>query len=77
MDLPGQRAVFQALATLARERGATIVIITHALAAAAQYADHALFLDRDHAMVIAGSVAEVSAHPEFRAHFGSAEAVHG
>ena len=74
MDAPGQRAAFAELSKLAATRGTAIVVITHALSAASLHADRMLFLDREHATVVAGTQAEVTAHASFRAGLGDADA---
>lgn len=77
MDAPGERAAFEQLARLARTRGTAIVVVTHALGAAAHHADRVLLLDREHGAVVSGTPDELQAHPVFRARVEAAEVTHG
>lgn len=73
MDAVAQREVFERLSALAREQRRAIIVISHALAFAAQYASQILFLDRDHDLVLSGAPREVLAHPVFVHHYGQLE----
>jgi zinc transport system ATP-binding protein len=73
MDNVSERDAYQRLAGLAHEDGMAIVVVTHTLSVAKDYADHVLFFDRgdkDRGVVISGTVAEVLNQPVFRRHFG-------
>ena len=58
LDVAHEMAIFELLAELQRERGVTIVLVTHNINLAARYADRLLLLDRG-ARVAEGSAAEV------------------
>jgi len=73
MDPAAQRAAFEQLTKLAKERGMGLVVISHALGVALEHATHVLFLDRDHGVVVYGEKEEALLHPELRRHYGSAE----
>jgi zinc transport system ATP-binding protein len=77
MDAPAQQLAFAELTGLAAERGAAIVVVTHALSTASLHADRILVLDRERGAVVAGTRAEVTAHPAFRALLGEAHDAHG
>ena len=74
MDAVAQRDAFARLAALARERRMAIVVVTHALDAAARHASQLLFLDREHGLALSGAPSEVLAHPVLVAQYGQAPA---
>lgn len=67
MDSDAQSATFEMLAGLAAE-GVAIVMVTHHVAAAAQWATHTMVLQRGETPAI-GTLAAVSADPSIRAAF--------
>ncbi len=78
MDMASERRAYQQLSHLAQAHSMAVVIITHTIGIAAEYADRALFVDpgdgeddgyKDGA-VACGELAEVFAHPLFKRHFG-------
>jgi zinc transport system ATP-binding protein len=70
MDAVAERDAFEQLAALARENHMAIVVISHALDVAAQYASQVLFLDREHDLALSGAPGDVLAHPGFVLHYG-------
>lgn len=72
LDLVAERETFELLRHLTRETGMTVVIVTHYVRLAGEFADHAVLLDRDTPAVVVGTPAEVFLHPAFRARYGEA-----
>jgi len=70
MDLVAEREALQLLARLRREVGMGIVIVSHYLGLAREFADQALFLDRDLGHVVSGTPSEVLEHESFRGRYG-------
>lgn len=82
LDVASERMTCDRLASLARDQGVGVVIVTHTLGLAREYADRVLFLDtgerRSDGVVEYGTAEEVFAHPRFRSHFDAhIEAVPG
>jgi ABC-type Mn2+/Zn2+ transport system ATPase subunit len=70
LDLPAEESFLALVARLNRERGLTLILVTHAIALAARYASHvALITSR---RVIAGTRAEVLTGERLRAAYGVA-----
>lgn len=73
LDVASERMTYDKLARLAHEDGAAVVIVSHTLGLAANYADKVLFVDpgeRDQDGVVAfGAPSEVFAHERYRGHF--------
>jgi zinc transport system ATP-binding protein len=70
MDLQAEQGIFALLDELRQQRQLAVVVVSHNLGLVLQHVSHAVFLDRDQAMAIAGPVAEVVQHPAFAARFG-------
>lgn len=70
MDLHAERSVFDLLAALRDKRNLGLLLVSHNLAMLARYATHALFVDKDQGVVLAGTLAEVLAQRAFEARFG-------
>ncbi len=70
LDLVAEREAFELLARLKQESGTTIIIVSHYVRLVAEYADHAILLDRDTPAVVLGTPAEVFDHASFRARYG-------
>jgi zinc transport system ATP-binding protein len=77
MDTVAQRNALMKLVGLARERSLGIAIVAHDLMVAREFADRALFMDRDDGAVVEGPTAEVFAHPAFRRRYGLGEPARG
>ena len=71
MDGPTSEATFAALRRLSRERGTTSIVISHAAAIAAPYADRIALFDPEGDGVRVGPPAEMAASPRFRGLFGA------
>jgi len=71
MDGPTSEATFAALRRLARERGTTSIVVSHAAAIAAPYADRIALFDPEGDGVRVGPPAEMAASPRFRGLFGA------
>ncbi len=70
LDLIAEREAFELLRRLQRDSGTTIVIVSHYVRLVAEYADHAVLLDRESEAVVVGTPAEVFEHGSFRARYG-------
>jgi manganese/iron transport system ATP-binding protein len=78
LDAKSERAAYARLAGLAHDRGLAVVVVTHALDAAAGFADRMLFVEPP-GTVVCGPPREVTGHAAFRqlfgdVHLGSADA---
>jgi manganese/iron transport system ATP-binding protein len=81
MDATSERAAYQRLRELVRERKMAAVVVTHAVAVAAPFADHIAFFDpddrsagHDGGRVVLGPAAEVAADDRFEDFFGKVHA---
>jgi ABC-type Mn2+/Zn2+ transport system ATPase subunit len=70
LDLVAEREAFELLKRLNRESKTTIIIVSHYVRLVAEYADHAVLLDRDTPAVVLGRPEEVFQHASFRARYG-------
>ncbi len=70
MDHAAERETLEVLASLHRELGLAVVVVSHHLAAAVPFATDAIFFDPDAGQVVAGSAREVFRHPAFLARHG-------
>ena len=76
MDAASERAAYEQLRRLARERGLCLMVVTHAVAVAAPYADRVAFFDPDDrgaddkGRVVIDATAAVAADPRFIHMFG-------
>ncbi|HSP77956.1 MAG TPA: metal ABC transporter ATP-binding protein [Myxococcaceae bacterium] len=70
MDAVAEHETMQRLAGLARERRIAVVVVSHDLRVAAEYADQLLFLDREAPSVVLGDARSVFSHPAFRHQYG-------
>ncbi|WP_041792060.1 metal ABC transporter ATP-binding protein [Stigmatella aurantiaca] len=70
MDAVAERETMQRLAELARERRIAVVVVSHDLAMAAEYASTLLFVDREAPAVVLGNARTVFNHPAFRHQYG-------
>lgn len=72
LDLVAERETFELMLRLTREAGMAVVVVTHYVRLAGEFADHALLLDRDTPAVAVGTPSEVFSHPAFRARYSEA-----
>jgi zinc transport system ATP-binding protein len=75
MDAATERAAYERLRELVHTRGMTALIVTHAVAVAAPFADHIAFFDPDDRSAPAGRVhvgdaREIAGDPRFETFFG-------
>ncbi|HEV8245315.1 MAG TPA: ATP-binding cassette domain-containing protein [Polyangiaceae bacterium] len=70
LDLVAEREAFELLRRLKEESNTTIIIVSHYVRLVAEYADHAILLDRDTPAVVLGTPEQVFEHPSFRARYG-------
>lgn len=70
MDLVAEREALELLARLRREVGMGIVIVSHYLGLAREFADQVLFVDRDLGLVVSGAPREVLESESFRRRYG-------
>ncbi len=70
MDAVAERETMRRLSALARERRIAVVVVSHDLMMAAEYADTLLFLDREAPAVVVGDAPTVFRHPAFRHQYG-------
>ncbi len=70
MDAVAERETMRRLAALARERRIAVVVVSHDLTMASEYANTLLFLDRESPAVVMGDARAVFCHPAFRHQYG-------
>jgi ABC-type Mn2+/Zn2+ transport system ATPase subunit len=70
LDIPSEREVLALIEQLRARRGAAVVMVTHLVEDALERADHALLLDRDHAVALATPAEAMRATPEFQHVYG-------
>jgi zinc transport system ATP-binding protein len=70
MDVVAEREAFELLDKLRKRRGTAIVIVSHYLGLAREFADRVLLLDRDTPAVVTGTPEEVFNHSAFRDRYG-------
>ena len=66
MDAVAERAAFELLEQLRVEQQMTVVVVSHHLGVAREFADRALFVDRESSSVANGTPDEIVAHPAFQ-----------
>ena len=76
MDLVAEREAFELLERLRQKHGMTIVVISHYLGLAREFADHAVLLNRDAQQVVSGTPDAVFGHEVFRASYGGPDSMH-
>jgi zinc transport system ATP-binding protein len=70
MDVVAEREAFELLDALRKRRGTAIVVVSHYLGLARDFADRVLMLDRDTPAVVCGTPEEVFSHAAFRERYG-------
>jgi zinc transport system ATP-binding protein len=70
MDINAERDVFELLNSLRQKRKVAIMIVSHQLTIAAQFATHALLIDKDRRFALCGTMHDVALHPEAQARYG-------
>jgi zinc transport system ATP-binding protein len=71
MDVVAERETYELIGRLRHELRMTVVVVSHDLGLAREFADRALLLDRQLGAVIAGAPREVLEHAAFRERYGS------
>lgn len=72
MDMGGESAVFDLLATWCRERALAVVVVGHHLSVLAAHASHLVVVDADDKLAVAGPCATTAALPAVQERFGRA-----
>ncbi|MCK6545629.1 metal ABC transporter ATP-binding protein [Myxococcota bacterium] len=70
MDLVAERESLRLLDGLRKQHQMAVVVVSHGLGTIREYAERALFLDRDTQSIVAGPIDEVLADPRFQARYG-------
>lgn len=70
MDANAERSIFELLDSLRESRDLGVLLVSHHLGVVSEHATHLLMVDKDHGMLLAGSLAEVGAHTECVARYG-------
>ena len=70
MDVTAERDVFELLRSLRDQRDLAVIIVSHQLTVAAQYATHGLLVDKDRRFALCGTMREVAHHPESVSRYG-------
>lgn len=70
MDAVAERETMTCLKDLTRERGMTVVVVSHLLGMVSRFADQVLFFDREDGITVAGTPAQIFNHPAFRSQYG-------
>ena len=73
LDAVAEREAFELLDRLRRERGLALVLASHHMAFVPRFATHAVLVDRDDQVALAGPIAEVLGSATYRKHYGAAE----
>jgi zinc transport system ATP-binding protein len=71
MDVVAEREAFVLLDALRRERGITVLVVSHTMGVVREHAERALFFDRD--TVVTATPAHVLRHQTFVARYGELE----
>jgi len=74
LDPVSEEGIFGLLDRLRRQRDLALVIASHQLSYVPRFATHALLLDREHGVALAGTAAEILTAPAFHARYGAAAA---
>ncbi len=70
MDPMGERATFELLRRIARDRSIAVLVSSHHMSFLPEYADHALLVDRDLDIAIGGDLRKVFWSQDFRSVYG-------
>ena len=71
MDMAAERASFALFEALSRDRGLALVVVSHHLALLASRATHAILVDKDEGIALAGPLGEVRRAPAFVEYYGA------
>jgi zinc transport system ATP-binding protein len=70
MDIVAEREAFKLLNELRSRHGMALLVVSHYLGVAHEFADRVLWLDRDLQLVVSGTANEVFEHPAFLERYG-------
>ena len=70
MDVVAERETMERLSRLARESAKAVIVITHELSVAREWANQVLFIDREAPASVVGDAATVFCHPAFKRQYG-------
>ncbi|MEC9465767.1 MAG: ATP-binding cassette domain-containing protein [Myxococcota bacterium] len=70
MDYQAERRTLDLIMSLQEQFDLAVVMVCHNLALVAEYASHALMVDREHQMILEGDIREVAYADACQAHFG-------
>lgn len=70
MDVIAERNAFAFLDGLRHERDTSVVVVSHYMDIAREFATHAIFLDRETETVFVGPLDQVLEHPQYRRTYG-------
>jgi zinc transport system ATP-binding protein len=70
MDAVAEQRTMTLLRAQSRDRGMSIVLITHLLGLVRRFADEVLYLDRDDGLAMVDAPDVIFAHPTFRRQYG-------
>lgn len=70
MDKIAERRALSTLAELVSSGKMAVAVVAHDPAVALEFADQAIFFDREGGVVVVGDTRTVLAHPSFRRHYG-------
>ena len=70
MDYQAERRILDLIVSLQEEFELAVVMVCHNLALVAEYATHALMVDREHQLMIGGDIRQIAYDDECRDHFG-------
>ena len=74
MDPVGELEIFELIDDLRSARNLSVVLATHTMSYVPQFATHAVLVDAEAGVVLAGEAEEISASPEFLARYGGPSA---
>jgi len=72
LDLRAEREAFSLMRKLTHETKLSLLLVTHSVRYATEFADRALLFDRDTPAIVSGAPREVLAHASFEKSFGTA-----
>jgi zinc transport system ATP-binding protein len=70
MDAKAEEDIFQLLDSLRHARNLAVLLVSHHLGVVADHATHLLMVDKDHGMLLAGTLDDVGTHAECTARYG-------
>ena len=71
MDAQAERGIFELMNNLRATRNLAVLLVSHHLGVVAEYATHLLMVDKDHGMLLSGSLDEIADHKECCVRYGT------